>query len=128
MHSQIDETFVADRHQCHVAAKFGVFLDEDHCQFPTLYWSPKLHKRRVLLLFSSSCTTSQLSILLTFCLTAIKNHVIKYCTTVYESNGKVYFGLLKIQVSFLIILKSKGFLASSLHMIPLLYILRCRVI
>ena len=39
---------------------------------------------------------------LTSCLTAIKNHVIKYCTTVYERNGKNYFGLLKIQVKFLI--------------------------
>ena len=51
---------------------------------------------------SSACTTTELSILLTSCLTAIKNHVIKYCTTVYERNGKNYFGLLKIQVKFLI--------------------------
>ena len=36
------------------------------------------------------------------CLTAIKNHVIKYCTTVYERNGKKLFGLLNIQVKFLI--------------------------
>ena len=51
---------------------------------------------------SSACTTTELSILLTSCLTAIKNHVIKYCTTVYERNGKKLFGLLKIQVKFLI--------------------------
>ena len=31
---------------------------------------------------------TELSILLTFCLTAVKNHAIKYCTTVYERNGK----------------------------------------
>ena len=37
---------------------------------------------------SSASTTTELSILLTSCLTAIKNHVIKYCTTVYERNGK----------------------------------------
>ena len=37
---------------------------------------------------SSACTTTELSILLTSCLTAIKNHVIKYCTTVYERNDK----------------------------------------
>ena len=41
---------------------------------------------------SSSCTTTQLSILLTSCLTTLKNHVVKYCTTVYEMNGKNYFG------------------------------------
>ena len=28
---------------------------------------------------------------LTSCLTAIKNHIIKYCTTVYERNGKNLF-------------------------------------
>ena len=63
---------------------------------------------------SSSCTTTQLSILLTTCIIVIKNHFILYRTTVYESNAKFYLGLLKIQVSFLIILKLKGFLASSL--------------
>ena len=40
---------------------------------------------------------------LTSCLTAIKTCVIKYCTTVYERNGiKIYFGLFKTQVRFLI--------------------------
>ena len=33
---------------------------------------------------------------LTSCLTAIKNHVIEYCKTVYDRNGKnPFFGLLK---------------------------------
>ena len=27
------------------AAKFGVFVDEDHSKLHTLYWLPKLHKR-----------------------------------------------------------------------------------
>ena len=49
---------------------------------------------------SSSLTITTLPILLTSCLTAIKNHVIKYCTTVYERNGKIYFGLLEIQLKF----------------------------
>ena len=113
-----------------VGKMFGVFVDEDHCQLPTLYWLPKLHDRRILLLFLVHVLLliDQLSILLTYCLTAIKNHVIKYCTTAYESNGKVYFGPLKIQVSFLIILKIKRFSASSLYMISLLSILRCLII
>ena len=50
-HYKIDETFVADRHRCHMVAKFGVFVYKDYCQLPTLYWSHKLHKLRVLLLF-----------------------------------------------------------------------------
>ena len=28
-----------------MAAKFGLFVDEDHSKLPTLYWSPKLRKR-----------------------------------------------------------------------------------
>ena len=63
-----------------MAAKFGLFVDEDHSKLPTLYWLPKLHKRPYQSRFianSSACTTTELSILLTSGLTAIKNHVIK---------------------------------------------------
>ena len=87
-----------------MAAKFGLFVDEDHSKLPTLNWKHNLHERPYKSRFianSSACTTTELSILLTSCLTAIKNHVIKYCTTVYERNGKNYFGLLKIQVKIL---------------------------
>ena len=59
-----------------MAAKFGLFVDEDHSKLPTLYWLPKLHKRRFIA-NSSTCTTTELSIRLTSSLTAIKNHVIK---------------------------------------------------
>ena len=54
----------------------------------TMYWLPKLHKRPYKARFianSSSCTTTEISKLLTSCLTAIKAKVIKYCETVYES-------------------------------------------
>ena len=83
----LDETSVVDRQRCHMAAKCWVFVDEDHSKLPTLYWLPKLHKRPYKSHFianSSSCTATELSILLTSCLTEIKNYVIKYCTTVYE--------------------------------------------
>ena len=63
---------------------------------------------------SSACTTTELSILLTSCLTAIKNHVIKYCTTVYERNGKNLFWSIKNSGEILNKLKSRGFLASGL--------------
>ena len=79
-------------------ADFGLFVDEDHSKLPTLYWLPKLHKRPYKSRFianSSACTTTELSIILTSCLTAIKNHVIKYCTTVYERDGKNLFWSIK---------------------------------
>ena len=75
---------VVDRHRCHMVAMFGVFVVEDHSKLPRLYWLhvPKLHKlpyKSHFIANSSSCTTTELSILLTSCLTAIINHVIKYC-------------------------------------------------
>ena len=100
-----------------MAAKFGLFVDEDHSKLPTLYWLPKLHKRPYKSRFianSSACTTTELSILLTSCLTAIKNHVINYCTTVYERNGKNLFWSIKNSGETLNKFKSRGFLASVL--------------
>ena len=100
-----------------MAAKFGVFVDEDHSKFPKLYWLPKLHKRPYKSRFianSSACTTTELSILLTSCPIAFKNHVIKYCTTVYERNGNKLFWSIKNPGEILNKLKSRGFLASGL--------------
>ena len=97
-----------------MAAKFGLFVDLDHSKLPTLYWLPKLYIRPYQSRFianSSACTTTELSILLTSCLTAIKNHVIKYCTTVYERNGKKLFWSIKNSGEFFNKLKSRGFLA-----------------
>ena len=98
-----------------MAAKFGLFVDEDHNTLPTLYWLPKLHKQPYKSRFianSSACTTTKLSILLTSCLIAIKNHVIKYCTTIYERNGKKMFCSIKNPGEILDKWKSRGFLAS----------------
>ena len=66
---------------------------------------PKLHKRPYKARFianSSSCTTTELSKLLTSCLTAIKAKVIKYCETVYERSGKNMSWPIKILVKFLV--------------------------
>ena len=100
-----------------MSPKFGVIINEDHSKLPTIYWLPKLHKRPYksrFIVYSSSCTTTELSILLTSCLTAIKNHAIKYCTTVYGRNGKYLFWSIKNSGEILNKLKSRGLLASSL--------------
>ena len=111
-HNRLVETSVADRHRCHMAAKFGLFVDEDHSKLPTLYWLLKLHKRPYKSRYianSSACTTTELSILLTSCLNAIK-----YCTTVHERNGKKLFWSIKNSGEILNKLKSRDFLASGL--------------
>ena len=56
---------------------------------------------------------SLVSRFLTSCLTEFKNHVIKYCETVFERNGKNLFWSTKFSGEILNKLKSKGFLASS---------------
>ena len=99
-----------------MAVKFGLFVDEDHSKLHTLYLLP-IHKRPYKLRFianSSACTTTELSIRLTSCLTAIKNHVIKYCTTVYERNGINLFWSIKNSGKILNKFKFRGFLASGL--------------
>ena len=52
--------------------------------------------------------------LLTSCLTAVKNHVIRYCEKVYERSGKNLFWSIKISDEVLNKLKSRGFRATSL--------------
>ena len=58
--------------------------------------------------------TTELSKLLTSCLTTMKNHVIKYCERVYERSGKNLFWSIKNSCEVLNKLKSRGFRASSL--------------
>ena len=89
-----DEKSVVYDHCCHTATKFDVSIKEGPERLPTIYWLPKLHKRPYRARFiakSSSCTTTELSKLLTSCITAIKNHLIKYCEKVYERSGKDRF-------------------------------------
>ena len=88
-----------------VSTLFGLFFDEDHSRHPTLYWLPKLHKQPYKSRFmanSSACTTTDLSILVTSCLTAIKNTSLNIAQQFMKEMVKNYFGLLKIQVKFLI--------------------------
>ena len=90
-----EEKSVINHHIFQNAIRFGVGVDEDQEILPTFYWPPKLHIQPYKSRFianSSSCTTTELSKLLTSCLTTIKNHVIKYCQKVYERYGKNHFG------------------------------------
>ena len=82
-----------------------------------MYWLPKLPKRPYKARFianSSSCTTTDLSKLLTSCLTAVKNHVIRYCEKIYERSGKNLFWSIINSGEVLNKLKSRGFRATSL--------------
>ena len=98
---------------------FFSFFFSPNDRHPTLYWLPKCHKRPYKAWFianSSSCITTELSKLLTSCLTAIRKHVIKYCNKVYERSGNNLFWSIKNLNEVLIKLKSRSFHASSLSM------------
>ena len=100
-----EEKSVVNGHCNHLTLKFSVCVKERQDRLPTMYWLPKLNKRPCKAWFianSSSCTTTELSKLLTSCLTAVKNHDIRYCEKVYERSGKICFGQLKILVRYLI--------------------------
>ena len=97
----------------------------DQERLPTFYWLPKLHKKPYKARFianSSSCTTTELSKLLTSCLTTIKNHVVKYCEKVYERSGKNIFWSIKNSCEVLNKLKSRGFLCIQFVYIRFFYI------
>ena len=70
------EKSVINNHIFHNATRFAVSVIEDQERPPTFYWLPKLQKKPYKARFianSSSCTTAELSKLLTSCLTTIKS-------------------------------------------------------
>jgi hypothetical protein len=81
-----------------------------------MYWLPKLHKSPYKARFianSSSCTTTNISILLTSCLTAVKEHIVKYCNKVYENSGLNLFWSIKNSGEVLDKIRNKRFHATS---------------
>ena len=87
------ERVVVDGHGCNTDLHFCVKAKENQDKVHALYWLLKLHKtyKTIFSPNSRSCMTTELSILLTSCLTAVKKHVIKYCEKVYERSGKNLF-------------------------------------
>ena len=72
----LSERVIVDGHGYHTALHFGVKSTENQDKAPSLYWLPKLHKKPYKARFianSSSFTTTELSKLLTSCLTAVKS-------------------------------------------------------
>ena len=105
--------------------KFSVNVTEQLGVLPTIYWLPKLRKRPYKARFidnSSSCTTTELTKLLTSCFTAVKTHVIRYSEKVYERSGNELFWLFKKAREVLNKLKSREFNASSLSTYDFSYI------
>ena len=106
------DTSMLDWNRNTIPNKFAVDVKERQDRLTTMYWLPKLHKRPYKARFianSSSCTTTELSKLLTSCLTAIKAKVIKYCETVDKRSGKNMFWPIKNSGEVLAKLKDIGY-------------------
>lgn len=82
-----------------------------------MYWIPKLHKSPYKSRFianSSSCSTTNLSKLLTTCLSEIKNHMIRYCDKAYSNSGYNMFWSIKNSSDVLSKLQKNNFKVSSI--------------
>ena len=85
---------IVGKHGCHTALRFGVKAKENQDKVPTL------NSIKRFIANSISCTTAELSKLLTSCLTAVKNMLSNIVKRYMRDPVKTYFGLLKIQVKF----------------------------
>ena len=99
-----------------VALRLSVNVKEQQDKLPTMYRFPELNKRPYTARFianSSACTTTELSKLLTSCLTAIKIHVISSVGRCKNGQEKLFWSI-KNSTEVLGELKSREFSASSL--------------
>ena len=84
---------------------FPVNVKERKDKLPTMYWLPRLHKRPYKassIANFSSCTTTELSKLLTSCFTAVNLVSLGTMRQCMKGQGKICFGLLKILVRYLV--------------------------
>ena len=111
-HNRLDETSIVDRHRCHIRQLSVVCL----LMRTIASWLPKLHTRPYKLRFianSRSCTTTELSILLTSCLSVIKTISINIAPQFMKEMVKHIWSI-KISGVILNKFKFRDFLASGL--------------
>ncbi len=80
-----------------------------------MYWLPKLHKNPFKSRFianSSNCSTTTLSKHITSALTAVKDHVVKYCDATFRNSNINYFWSIKNSGEVIDKIKSRNFQAS----------------
>ena len=100
-----------------LALKFSVCVKGRRDGLPAVCWLPGLRRTPCKARFianSGSCTATELSKLLTSCLTAVKGHVVRYCGRVYEGSGENLFWSIRGSGGVLGGLRSGGFRATSL--------------
>ena len=112
-----EEKSVVNGHCNHLALKFLYVLRNAKTDLLRCIGYLSFNKHRIKHdLLQTQVLVLQLNFLklLASCLTAVKNHVIRYCEKVYERSGKNLFWSIKNSGEVLNKLKSKGFRATSL--------------
>ena len=77
---------------------YGITLNEENYNLPSIYWIPKLHKspyKQRFIAGSSKCSTKPLSKILTSILTTVKEGLHKYCEVLYSQSGTNQMWILK---------------------------------
>ena len=102
LQASLCERVVVDGHGCHTALKFGVNTKENKDKFHMLYWLLKLDKiiKSKFFANSSSCTTTELSKVLSSCLNDTKNMLLSTAKRYMKEPVRIYIGLLKIQTKY----------------------------
>ena len=116
-----DKKTVVNSHSNDMPYIFAVKIKECQDKLPTMHWLHKQHKMPYKARFiakSSSCNTTELSKLLTSCLTAVKSRAIRY----YETRKNMFWSV-KNSGEVLSKLKSRGFCATSLSTYDFFYAL-----
>ena len=81
-----------------VLSSFGLHVDENDSELPTIYWIPKLHKtpyKQRYIAGSCKCSTKPLSKLLTTILTTVKDGLQTYCDVAFSRSGINQMWILK---------------------------------
>ena len=90
---------------------FGLSINEESCDVPSLYWIPKLHKspyKQRFIAGSAKCTTKSLSTLLTSILSAVKSGLQKYCDISFATSGVNQMWILKNSKDLVEMLRSRS--------------------
>ena len=98
-----------------VISSFGITCTDKSNNLPSFYWLPKLHKfpfKHRFIAASSSCSTTELSQILTIILSKIKDGLQRYCEIVYSRSGINQMWILKNSKELLNSLKASSHVSS----------------
>ena len=102
---------IINLHKDKISKNFNINISDQDSSIPSLFWIPKLHKNPFKSRFiagASKCTTKQLSVEVTLCLTAIRDHFRKYCNCIFKHTGINHFWSINNSTEFISKIKHRN--------------------